>query len=223
MLFRQQPMLAQYYDELIQVVARHSFRLTSDGGSNIIFHPPESNHHPVNSSNGFKQSAREELEQFVQSWSSRFPSKLDDLWNTDIDPDYDTAIFPLIQMGNLGICQDELVITHILTTATGCTEHSSSSSSIGSTSSLKSSNSPTSPSILSSIEPKWEVHLTSGYFNFTQHYEDIILRSTQPVKILTASPEANGFYGARGISGYVPYVSHSFSCSIHVPVETHIH
>jgi CDP-diacylglycerol--glycerol-3-phosphate 3-phosphatidyltransferase len=47
-------------------------------------------------------------------------------------------------------------------------------------------------------------YITSGYFNFTPQYQALILKSESPVKIITASPQANGFYESAGISKHLP-------------------
>ncbi|EDV27697.1 CDP-diacylglycerol--glycerol-3-phosphate 3-phosphatidyltransferase, mitochondrial [Trichoplax sp. H2] len=47
--------------------------------------------------------------------------------------------------------------------------------------------------------------LASGYFNLIEKYlATILTKSKGDYKILTAAPEANGFYGASGIAGYIP-------------------
>lgn len=52
--------------------------------------------------------------------------------------------------------------------------------------------------------PHGHIHLASGYFNFTKAYERLLLESSHSMKILTASPRANGFFGSRGASGLIP-------------------
>eukprot|EP00698_Gefionella_okellyi_P014117 TRINITY_DN3901_c0_g1_i3.p1 TRINITY_DN3901_c0_g1~~TRINITY_DN3901_c0_g1_i3.p1 ORF type:complete len:253 (+),score=47.02 TRINITY_DN3901_c0_g1_i3:799-1557(+) len=61
-------------------------------------------------------------------------------------------------------------------------------------------------SILRLLEPGWHVRLASAYFNFTAWYTDELLRTENggDVDILCASPEANGFYGAQGLSRHIP-------------------
>jgi phosphatidylserine/phosphatidylglycerophosphate/cardiolipin synthase-like enzyme len=62
--------------------------------------------------------------------------------------------------------------------------------------------------------PQEECHIATGYFNLTRAYADSIV-ATSPssasapaagsrIRLLTAAPAANGFFGARGISGAVP-------------------
>ncbi|XP_069124368.1 CDP-diacylglycerol--glycerol-3-phosphate 3-phosphatidyltransferase, mitochondrial-like isoform X2 [Argopecten irradians] len=49
--------------------------------------------------------------------------------------------------------------------------------------------------------------LASGYFNLTEDYMKIILQETDAqFNILMSSPETNGFFGAKGVSGAVPFV-----------------
>ena len=55
--------------------------------------------------------------------------------------------------------------------------------------------------------PRQECHVATGYFNITRDYADAIIGpagSGSRVRMLTAAPAANGFFGARGISGAVP-------------------
>ncbi|KAJ8013692.1 hypothetical protein DPEC_G00032430 [Dallia pectoralis] len=48
------------------------------------------------------------------------------------------------------------------------------------------------------------VFLTSGYFNLTKAYMSLVMRAGPDYRILTASPEVNGFFGAKGIAGEIP-------------------
>jgi CDP-diacylglycerol--glycerol-3-phosphate 3-phosphatidyltransferase len=49
------------------------------------------------------------------------------------------------------------------------------------------------------------IYLASGYFNLTDHYMHSITNDcTAAFRILTASPQANGFYGSKGVSGAIP-------------------
>ncbi|XP_055953911.1 CDP-diacylglycerol--glycerol-3-phosphate 3-phosphatidyltransferase, mitochondrial-like isoform X1 [Argiope bruennichi] len=54
-------------------------------------------------------------------------------------------------------------------------------------------------------EPNSCIKLASGYFNLTNHYMNIILKSSKAFfSLLVASPKVNGFYGAKGVSGAIP-------------------
>ncbi|XP_071763988.1 CDP-diacylglycerol--glycerol-3-phosphate 3-phosphatidyltransferase, mitochondrial [Centroberyx gerrardi] len=48
------------------------------------------------------------------------------------------------------------------------------------------------------------VFLTSGYFNLTRAYMGLVLGAGASYRILTASPEVNGFFGAKGVAGAIP-------------------
>ncbi|CAL9699267.1 unnamed protein product [Knipowitschia caucasica] len=48
------------------------------------------------------------------------------------------------------------------------------------------------------------VFLTSGYFNLTRAYMRLVLGAGAEYRILTAAPEVNGFFGAKGVAGAIP-------------------
>ena len=62
--------------------------------------------------------------------------------------------------------------------------------------------------LLSECSPESNTRLASGYFNLTEEYKQIILRRdwNKAFKILMASREANGFYGAKGVTANIPHV-----------------
>ena len=52
-----------------------------------------------------------------------------------------------------------------------------------------------------------KLYLATSYFNMTEEYAKELIehkRSDTKISLLTASPQANGFYGSKGISQYVP-------------------
>ncbi|CAO4360947.1 unnamed protein product [Caenorhabditis nigoni] len=54
-------------------------------------------------------------------------------------------------------------------------------------------------------DAQMKMTMASGYFNFIRDYEDLILNEgTYQLDILTASPFANGFFGSKGFSKYIP-------------------
>ncbi|XP_022313163.2 CDP-diacylglycerol--glycerol-3-phosphate 3-phosphatidyltransferase, mitochondrial-like isoform X1 [Crassostrea virginica] len=60
-----------------------------------------------------------------------------------------------------------------------------------------------------------KISLATGYFNLTKHYQNIIVQeSLANFNLLIASPQVNGFYGARGVMGNIPdaytYIASSF-------------
>uniref|UniRef100_A0A3Q3WIA2 CDP-diacylglycerol--glycerol-3-phosphate 3-phosphatidyltransferase n=1 Tax=Mola mola TaxID=94237 RepID=A0A3Q3WIA2_MOLML len=58
--------------------------------------------------------------------------------------------------------------------------------------------------LLTDAGPDSTVFLTSGYFNLTQAYMRLVLGAGASYRILTASPEVNGFFGAKGVAGAIP-------------------
>lgn len=58
--------------------------------------------------------------------------------------------------------------------------------------------------LLTDAGPNATVFLTSGYFNLTRAYMRLVLGAGADYRILTASPEVNGFFGAKGIAGSIP-------------------
>ena len=111
-------------------------------------------------------------------------------------PSLDTVVYPLVQMGYYGVHQDELVTKRVLSRVNR-TDH---------------------------------VHLASGYFNLPPQYIEAIFRGQGTCHVLAASPQvqnfcmppdegtlvhlfavccllfpqANGFYGGKGVAGHVP-------------------
>lgn len=55
-----------------------------------------------------------------------------------------------------------------------------------------------------SNSPKARLDFTTGYFSINPNYAELILRGKFKIDIITASPQANGFYGSKGISKYLP-------------------
>ncbi|XP_073092115.1 CDP-diacylglycerol--glycerol-3-phosphate 3-phosphatidyltransferase, mitochondrial isoform X2 [Manis javanica] len=58
--------------------------------------------------------------------------------------------------------------------------------------------------LLTEAERGTTVYLTTGYFNLTQAYMDLVLGTRAEYQILLASPEVNGFFGAKGVAGAIP-------------------
>lgn len=58
--------------------------------------------------------------------------------------------------------------------------------------------------LLTDAGPDSTVFLTSGYFNLTRAYMRQVLGAGASYRILTASPEVNGFFGAKGVAGAIP-------------------
>ena len=49
-----------------------------------------------------------------------------------------------------------------------------------------------------------QINVASGYLNFTDNYTKLMAGNKSLTRVMTASPKANGFYTANGISGSLP-------------------
>ncbi|KAI9209781.1 uncharacterized protein BJ171DRAFT_7409 [Polychytrium aggregatum] len=117
------------------------------------------------------------LDEFRARWIERTKETRALVMNSsDVDNQHDTVLAPVIQMGLFGVRQDQQAITTILKLASqSC-----------------------------SRDAKWAVHLSSAYLNFPKVYAQLITKSTALFKIITSAPEANGFYGSKGVSRHLP-------------------
>ncbi|VDK71556.1 unnamed protein product [Litomosoides sigmodontis] len=69
--------------------------------------------------------------------------------------------------------------------------------------------------LLSLQNHRLSLTMSSGYFNFTDCYIDLVAKQNSfEMDIVYASPQANGFYQASGLFGFIPlmyvYISHLF-------------
>ncbi|XP_014777063.1 CDP-diacylglycerol--glycerol-3-phosphate 3-phosphatidyltransferase, mitochondrial isoform X1 [Octopus bimaculoides] len=185
-LFNNCPEMADFFSSLIKTVASFSFQVNSD--CSVTF-PEEFGVHPYEDSDDgsrFKWKARDKVLALLRKTvnencfnSSQSSSPKNSVCNSNSnqsdssDSNEDTFVYPLIQMGPLGILDDEEITKHLLRSAT----------------------------------QEDEILLASGYFNLTDHYLKLILeKSCARFKIMMASPEVNGFYGASGAAGAIPYL-----------------
>ncbi|XP_041978643.1 CDP-diacylglycerol--glycerol-3-phosphate 3-phosphatidyltransferase, mitochondrial isoform X2 [Aricia agestis] len=120
-----------------------------------------------------KEICRKEFEgritDLIEKWKLLQAEKLSVL---DSKNETNTWIFPLLQMGDFNITQDEDTTCNILTSG------------------LKGS----------------YFRLATGYFNLTEKYEKVLLKDCKAnISLLMAHPNANGFLGASGPAGGIPY------------------
>jgi CDP-diacylglycerol--glycerol-3-phosphate 3-phosphatidyltransferase len=142
--------------DLVKTVGKISYRLEDTKQEDGVYQFASPSLDPVLKSREFKEMANQELRQFLERWTC--PSIL-------LYSEQDTLLLPSIQMGNLGIRQDEQIVRVLLeslqkeqTTVSGIA---------------------------------WNIHVTSGYFNFTENYQKLTLESDSPLRIITASQEVS--------------------------------
>ncbi|CAG8824506.1 18069_t:CDS:2, partial [Racocetra persica] len=172
MLFTNVTNLNNYFEDLIKTIATFSFTLKPDKNSFklVLSDIPD----PSSQSRLFKKQASLVMKCFIEKWMKKQDIQLNQL------EQFDTIIFPVIQMAPFSIRQDENATLYILDTITKYNNY------------------------YHNEDEYWQVFFTSGYFNFTQKYKERILNSSAKFRLLAASPEANGFYHSKGISKYIP-------------------
>ncbi|KAI8592532.1 hypothetical protein BDZ88DRAFT_392177 [Geranomyces variabilis] len=82
----------------------------------------------------------------------------------------------LLHMAQLGIRQEDKLLARIFETITPSTAN----------------------------DRAWTVALSSGYLNFPPSILSLLPRSRATLAVLTAAPEANGFFGSKGVSRHLP-------------------
>uniref|UniRef100_A0A8R1DLP9 CDP-diacylglycerol--glycerol-3-phosphate 3-phosphatidyltransferase n=1 Tax=Caenorhabditis japonica TaxID=281687 RepID=A0A8R1DLP9_CAEJA len=159
-LFKNCKQLADFFNEIIHTVGDTSFTVQSGQvipSSNCDVHPYL----------GESQKYRELLKSRVEKVIQDYRENCQQISNGTTK----TWIFPILQMGLLGINQELNLLNRLF----------------------------------SSRDEELKMTMASGYFNFTEHYEDLIFRhGTYEIDILTASPFANGFFESAGLSKYIP-------------------
>ncbi|CAG8534918.1 9627_t:CDS:2 [Funneliformis mosseae] len=180
MLFERTLSLTSYFADLVETIASFSYTLKptklidEDSYKLVLTNQPD----PVTQSTLFRKSSSLIMKNFIKKWMRRCIEQIN---NTNSLQKFDTVIFPVIQMCPLSIRQDELATLTVLDAI--------------SRQGIKNN---------VSEDMFWKVFFTSGYFNFTQKYKEKILNAMAKFQLLSASPEANGFFSSKGISKHLP-------------------
>jgi CDP-diacylglycerol---glycerol-3-phosphate 3-phosphatidyltransferase len=120
---------------------------------------------------------KKELKRILDEKSYKGPARLDKhirLSNSSKGCNDICIITPRMQLGDINVCHDENATLELLNGLDRWTNES--------------------------------CHIATGYFNLTEKYSSAISNKNNKsaITMLIAAPKANGFYGARGISGAVP-------------------
>ncbi|KND04806.1 CDP-diacylglycerol--glycerol-3-phosphate 3-phosphatidyltransferase [Spizellomyces punctatus DAOM BR117] len=181
-LFRSTASISDFYADLVRTVSRFSYSLvpgkvTTATSIAVNLLPP-----PASLTGGrvdrpkLKRVASSDMHSFCKRWHEKTSELREQL--VERRATTDTIVMPMIQMGQLGVHQEESVLDRLLKIM-DCQK-------------------------LTEKEGRWTVHLSSGYLNFPETLLRPILGSSALYRILTASPEANGFFGSKGVSRYLP-------------------
>ncbi|KAJ3087086.1 CDP-diacylglycerol--glycerol-3-phosphate 3-phosphatidyltransferase [Quaeritorhiza haematococci] len=103
-----------------------------------------------------------------------------------------TVVVPTIQMGPFGIRDDEQILEAVLA-STSPRPYSNETSSTTDTSQRGVTRHGGSL-----------VTLSSAYLNFPSRILDLIWKSASRFRVLTAAPQANGFFNSKGVSRHIP-------------------
>ena len=127
-LFKNSPQLADHFSSLADILCDHSFQIDADNVSHV---PTATKTNPLSSlehATAYKQSLHNCVSKLTEHTfqtnnlcSGVTQTKTNDFsWKELCSslPRADTLVFPLLQMGQYGIRQDELVTRHLLSGAT---------------------------------------------------------------------------------------------------------
>ncbi|GAA6008028.1 hypothetical protein JCM10207_007003 [Rhodosporidiobolus poonsookiae] len=225
-LFRSHPPLAAYFASLVALTARLSFRVTARDTSTrhpaIALSWPEDNVVPEDPFErarsriaSLKETAREEYERLTSEWARKSPQTLasplpafppppsspSSSSSTSFPPPppatrhpflshFPTSLRPLLQMGPFAQSQEtDLVVPAVFAAADALA---------------------TAPGGRATT-----LDWTSGYFALREEYKRLVLKCRANVRIVSASPEANGFHLSRGVSRFIPPAYTYFAQQFH--------
>ncbi|KAJ3160419.1 CDP-diacylglycerol--glycerol-3-phosphate 3-phosphatidyltransferase [Geranomyces michiganensis] len=176
--FCQAGRLTEYYTDLVRTVA--SFSYVAEPTTPRQLRPPIS--HPSDptrlDTRALRLRAADAMHEFIDRWSPQKDSNAK-LESTSADSSAETYVAPVLHMAQLGVRQEDALLARIfeIITPTPSTDMSKRS---------------------------WTVALSSGYLNFPPSILSLLPRSRASLAVLTAAPEANGFFGSKGVSRHLP-------------------
>ncbi|KAK4331958.1 CDP-diacylglycerol--glycerol-3-phosphate 3-phosphatidyltransferase [Rhodotorula toruloides] len=221
--FESNPSLADFFDSLLMLTSSYSFRVTASDTSSatptINISWPDSNaipsdpfeNTPASSIPQLRAHAHDALQDMLQRWYRRGPAQLaSPLPATIVSPlakpngnsripasrtpsPYDTFLRPVLQMGPFSLSYEtNIVVPSIFRTANALATAPGGSQTM--------------------------LDWTSGYFGLREDYKRLALDCKAQVRIVSASPEANGFFGSRGVSRFIPPAYTYFAQRFHEEV-----
>jgi CDP-diacylglycerol--glycerol-3-phosphate 3-phosphatidyltransferase len=180
-MFSDSPNLADHFAELAGTISAHSYSVKPGMSMN----PELGFDHLASTRNA--QKYRKILSDKISKTLAIENSDNCSADGSDMGKGCDTAVFPLLQMGQYGIRQEEEVTTRLL----------------------------------EGVKREERLCLASGYFNLPPQYTRALLQAAGDISILAASPQAFGFFGARGIAGHVPVMYTHFAKQFMRSVHRH--
>ncbi|EIW68091.1 hypothetical protein TREMEDRAFT_40191 [Tremella mesenterica DSM 1558] len=181
--FRSHPSLLSYLSSLTRLYTNYSYRLSPSlpPSVNKLYSVPLPQ--PIHSSAALIWPTPSVHPRHFGPHALATLTALQNTWRTSNASrsrrvDADTYVWPVIQAGVLGMREEEKAMELVWDAV------------------RDKGLSPTKRNI--------QVDLTSGYFALFPAYKKSIINSPAPVRIIAASPRANGFYGSKGFSRLIP-------------------
>jgi len=181
---RKQEELSTYLYELIQLTSSISYRLEGGeepGRLRIVWPQTNASGPPIDSrraSQEFKTTANRLYQGFTDRWRLKLLAQSSN--DSTGSPLPRVSIFPTLQISPFMIHHETgFMIPKLLNLVHQLSHHS--------------------PCNRKSI-----LNWTSGYFSLLREYKSLMLSSNAHVEIITASPQANGFFQSKGVSKYIP-------------------
>lgn len=168
--------LSNYFSDLLETIGSFSYSLQppvpTKDSAASYSLQLQNTADPVLSSSEFKTQAYSRMRDFLTKYSDNNANQ-----SQASSAELDTVVYPIVQMAPLGIRQDEKATLRILDLIH---EHGQG------------------------LTPKeyMQVHLTSGYFNFTQRYKEYILKTAAKFEFLTASPKVSHLIWLKVLISY---------------------
>lgn len=175
--------LADFYDQFVRIVARHSHRVSISGRESKT--TKRRNEKRVTNGDAPLVTRKYELippteddeeanavmkQAFEDLVANQKPQSQTQDEEFTLSADHDTWAFPTIQFTPIDMRQDEVVLSEFMR----------------------------------QVPPKSSLQIASGYLNFPPFLSDLLIRCNANLDIITAAPIANSFYNAHGVKGAVP-------------------
>lgn len=175
--------MADFFDELVKTISSFSFQLQTD--NSLRLHPQWKTHPYQGNAMEFKWSAKERIENVI-----RHHMDVQKMALRHVKPVIPNTAVTKESTASITHCKEpDTWVYPLVQMGPFCVFYDEYAT----------------LHLLREASKHDEILLASGYFNLTDHYLEVILQESHAkYKLLMASPEVNGFYGARGISGYVP-------------------
>ncbi|KAM9981789.1 hypothetical protein ACTFIY_004096 [Dictyostelium cf. discoideum] len=174
-LIRSTNTVSNYFNEIVEIIGSLSLHVDRDNMSKLILSSSPGSIDPVTQSNEFKNLAYKKLSTLLKS-HSYYPSNSN---SSVVDSPFDC--------NNINNGETTWIFPTIQMGPFNIRQDEVVTS-----------------HIFESVPNDSKFFITSPYFNLTENYLNLILTGKPKLDIITCSPQANGFYGSKGLSSAVP-------------------